>query len=710
MALGRCLASFSLVWVVLCSFASAGDVLKNNGFVTCLDNSDIKVDRLNLSFDRSTKMITFDVAGSSAKEQKVMASLVVNAYGQRFTQSFDPCDQKTKVEQLCPVPAGSFAAKGEQTIPSDFVDKIPSIAFAVPDLEAQATLELKSTDGSQSLACIQSVVGNGKTLEAPAVSYVAVGIAGAALALTGLSAAFAGGTPGAATSGPTFGDVVGWFQSMATNGMLSVSYPPVYRSFTKNFAFSTGLVPWNQMQSAIDDFRNRTGGNLTHSNVEFLRNATLVYGDSIDPKEKGKRGLESIYNILPLAMRDVKVNTNATSSDDKSQGGINHVVKGFKAYAEQLMIPEANTFMTVLLVFAIVVAAIAVGILLFKLILELWSLWGNFPKKLTNFRKHYWGLLARTITNLILLLYGIWTLYCIFQFTHGDSWAAKILAGVTLAIFTCVLGFFTFRIWSLAQRYKKMDGDASALYEDKETWRKYSLFYDNYKKGYWWIFVPYIGYMFAKGCILAAGDGHGFIQSGAQLVVEALMLVLLLWARPYETKSGQWINISIQVVRVLSVACIILFVEKLGIGQTAKTVTGVALVAVQSALTGILAVLIAINAIIILVRKNPHVRRRKENEKYDRDLDNLTPLDARNSLLMNSRMDLHNQQDPEVGKLNVVGRYEPYRDMPAGKSRHQSSESTDRLVSHTEYGRTSPNNDGSGHGAYSDYSRVGRAY
>ncbi|EER24005.1 hypothetical protein D8B26_002173 [Coccidioides posadasii str. Silveira] len=709
MGLGRYLAVTPLVWAASCNLALAGDVLKTNGFLTCLDDADIKVERLDISFDRSTNRITFDVAGSSSKEQEVTASLVVNAYGQRFTQEFDPCDEKTKVDQLCPVPARSFAAKDSVTIPSDFIGKIPSIAFAIPDLQAEATLELKARDNDKPLACIQSVVGNGKTLESPAVSYAAAGIAGAALALTGVSAAMAGGAPGAASTGPSFGDVLGWFHTMAMNGMLSVNYPPVYRSFTKNFGFSTGLIPWFQMQSTIDDFRNRTGGNLTHSNVAFLRNATLIFGDNTNSKQPAKRDLGSIFNLLPLAVRDVEVTENTSPSDDKNEDGINHVVSRFKAYAEQLSIPEANTFMTVLLVFAIIVAGIAVGILLFKLILEIWALKGNFPQKLTNFRKHYWGLLARTITNLILLLYGIWTLYCIFQFTHGDSWAAKILAGVTLAIFTAVLGYFTFRIWSVARRHKKMDGDASALYEDKETWRKYSLFYDNYKKGYWWIFIPYIFYMFAKGCILAAGDGHGLVQSGAQLVVEALMLILLLWARPYETKSSQWINISIQVVRVLSVACIIVFVQELGMGQTTKTVTGVALVAVQSALTGILALLIAINAIILLVRKNPHVQRRKESEKYDRDLDNLTPLDARNSLLLNSRTDPNGRQDLEVGKLNMFGRYEPYRDIPPGP-RHQASESTDHLVPHNDYGRVGPNGDGIDSNMYPDYSRVGRAY
>jgi hypothetical protein len=181
-----------------------------------------------------------------------------------------------------------------------------------------------------------------------------------------------------------------------------------------------------------------------------------------------------------------------------------------------------------------------------------------------------------------------------------------------------------------------MEGDASKLYEDKETWVKYSLFYDNYKKGYWWMFIPAIVYMFCKGCIIAGANGHGMAQAAGQLVVEAIMLVLLLWSRPYQRQSGKWINISIQAVRVLSVVCILVFVEELGLSQTTKTVTGLVLIVVQSVMTGILAILIAVNAIITCVKENPHRKARKEKEKLRlaRDLDSLTPLDARNSLLM----------------------------------------------------------------------------
>lgn len=610
------------------------------------------------------------------------------------------------------VPAGSFAAKGSQPVTQNYANQIPSIAFTIPDLDGEAKMELKSVDGGQDLACIQSAVNNGKTAEVPAVSYIAAGIAAAALLLTGLSALGSAGSAGSHSQSPNFGDIVGWFQSIAQNGMLSVSYPPVYRSFSKNFAFSGGLITWNSMQSSIDNFRKVTGGNLTEDSVEYLRNSTLVYspGSKPNPTAPHKRALGGLFGAPALYTREeVTTAINSTQSGNSTNAAedskVTHIVHGIQGYVEQLTIPQSNTFMTVLLIFAIILATIAVGILLFKVILETWALFGSFPKKLTGFRKRYWGLLARTITNLILLLYGVWTLYCVYQFTNGDSWAAKVLAGVTFAIFTAVLAFFTFRIWQLARKSKKAEGDTSVLFEDKETWRKYSLFYDSYKQGYWWLFMPAIVYMFAKGCVIAAGNGHGLVQTAGQLIIEALMLALLLWNRPYATKAGNWINVFIQVVRVLSVVCILVFVEELGIAQSTKTVTGVVLIAVQSVLTLALAILIAVNAIIVCCRENPHRKRRKEAgvyletmwtrnglstdanvlaEKLNRDLDNLTPLDARNSLLMDPA-DYRDAKNPQVGgyplsTYSTRTSYEgsrPYRDEtppPRPWGRRESSE------------------------------------
>ena len=106
----------SLRWVVntiilgaLSRIALAGDILQTSGFTTCADNTEITVTALNIAFDRSTKQITFDVGGTSAEVQNVTASLIVTAYGnQVYQKDFDPCDDDTKVIELCP---GKLLAK-----------------------------------------------------------------------------------------------------------------------------------------------------------------------------------------------------------------------------------------------------------------------------------------------------------------------------------------------------------------------------------------------------------------------------------------------------------------------------------------------------------------------------------------------------------------------------------------------------------------------
>lgn len=79
------------------------DVLKTTGFTTCLANSTITVTNLDVEYDRVAGAVTFDVAGTSSKQQNVTAALTVTAYGKQvYEKKFNPCDKDTKVDQLCP--------------------------------------------------------------------------------------------------------------------------------------------------------------------------------------------------------------------------------------------------------------------------------------------------------------------------------------------------------------------------------------------------------------------------------------------------------------------------------------------------------------------------------------------------------------------------------------------------------------------------------
>ncbi|RVD82501.1 uncharacterized protein DFL_006926 [Arthrobotrys flagrans] len=713
---------------------AANDVLSTSGFASCgSQDSDIVVRNFMVEYDRSNMTVKFNVAGESKVRQEVTADLVVTAYGKEvYRRSFDPCEND--IALLCPVPAGNFSATGNLPIPQEFADQIPAIAFTIPDLDGLAKLELKSktngTDGGTTLACLQSSVRNGKTAEQPAVTWVTAGIAGAAAILGSISLISsaaglgAGGSSGGSSGpSPNVVDVVLWFQFVSTNGMLSVNYPPVYRAFTKNFAWSTGLIPWNDMQRSIDQFRSKTGGNVTRSSFDLLRNTTLVYTSDVSSSSLKKRAVDLWDTLLKRAPLDLETSVNGTTlgsssaSNDDQESGIMKQVHGIEAYVETLSIPNTNTFMTVLLIFLIVLAGVAVLILLFKVILELYCLCGKLNKPLTSFRKRYWTFLLGTMVRIILLMYGIWVIYCLYQFKRGDSWAANLLAGVTLAIFTGVLGFFVFRVTKLAKKAKKLEAEGGEkLLEDKGNLRKYGLFYDQYKSTFWWMFIPFIVYLFAKGAIIALGSGNGLVQSSGQLACELILFAFLVIGRPFNSKAGNVINIFIAVVRIISVGCVLIFTEQLRISQTTTTVTGVVLIVVQSLLTGLLAILIAVNAIVICCKTNYYTKSRHNREKLAEEAkirEAFNPHDRRVSIIGSNTFGNYNdgkgkyQPTPTRDEFHLDEMYPPPRGAymppphdrdgspvphpphPYGRESHERSFSSERQMDYVNNSRQS---------------------
>jgi azurin len=81
----------------------AADILKTEGFTSCMDNAQIKVNKMDIQYDKASNQVTFDVSGTSERQQEVLATLVVSAYGKEvYRKDFDPCDDASKVDQLCP--------------------------------------------------------------------------------------------------------------------------------------------------------------------------------------------------------------------------------------------------------------------------------------------------------------------------------------------------------------------------------------------------------------------------------------------------------------------------------------------------------------------------------------------------------------------------------------------------------------------------------
>lgn len=478
---------------------------------------------------------------------------------------------------------------------------MPAIVYKIPDIDAMSNLKLLSEDTREVVACVENRVTNGITTDIPGLTYAAVAVAGSALILAAASSFLPGHGPagpgpgtGAETTGgagpsfsigPTLADVLGWFQTMALDSMLSVNYPLGYRNFAKNFGFSVGLTPWSApLQPALDRFRADTGGDLTNNSVDALHYSVLEFPDG----SLGTPGGSSQHG-----------------SDDGTTRLLRLPVGGTPALGALLGIPPGNIFMSALVALVVVAAVVLACAIALKLLLELWH--EAFPKRplprFDSFRRSHWAALGRLVTLVIWIFYSPWVWLCSDGFL-SDSGAVRALAAVSFVVSTAVLLAFSWKIWDIPRRD---GGSPAALFQDERNWARYSIFYSWYRREFWWVFLPTLVYKFARG-IISLLRRWGAPQVGVKLVAELAMLGLLVWSRPYVLRSGNAIGIMIQAVGTISAALVVVFLPELQPDETRDYILGLVLVAIQAGLSIILVILMVADALISMCKANPHVR------------------------------------------------------------------------------------------------------
>ncbi|VVT47039.1 uncharacterized protein SAPINGB_P001513 [Magnusiomyces paraingens] len=678
----------------LTSIVSA-DTLKTVGAYPCSENdsSIIHVSNFTFIFDRYTNNVTYYVEGTSTETVSIIAYIQIFAYGNRLlNERVNLCDEK--ISELCPISEGNIITSGVHNVPSNYTEAISTVAYKVPDIEGTVTIQLyNASNPSQNIGCFSSSISNGVSTDIAAVKFLTIGLAAAALVISGVSSAansasssagttlphipvtgaeghtVAGGANAAApTSGPGTNIASGGFhapgfveffsvlQSIAISGMYSVNYPKAYRNFTQNMGWSTGAITWAGMQNSIDDFRSRTGGNLTASNYTRLQETTLIFGnqtnvdmttesllsnttDSSNATETTRRlvkkwlddaGVSISTDLFNRATANITTASDSTNSSSSSNTTIStssqsekkyvSIVTGIKSYMESLSIPDTNTFMTLLIWWAIIVAICIASILSFKLFLEIWCLRTKHPSRFEGFRQRYWIFLGSTLVRITTLLYGVWVLYCLYQFKIGDSWGTKLLAGLTLGIFSLILLLYAARICFLAHRARRETNGLEFLFLHKPWIRKYGLFYDQFKVKFWWSFIPVFLASFGRNAFLALGYGNGLVQIIGQLVIDVLLCAFFAIALPFNTKMGNGINLSIQIVRVISLVFLLIFTVQLDINRIAVTGVGMALIVIQAVLAIVLALLIFTNAIMGLINMTcgNKLRKRRERKKMEK--------------------------------------------------------------------------------------------
>ncbi|GMM37649.1 hypothetical protein DASC09_049740 [Saccharomycopsis crataegensis] len=421
-----CILYFSsLVW-------STSTSIDSTGSFNCASDANsavIKVTDFVFKFDSVSHSVYYSATGTASETVNATAKISLFMYGINVANNeVKFCEDG--VSELCPITKNTdVTITGNHTVPESYVSSISTLAYTIPDLEGQIYIELYDVDDeTNQLGCFRSDITNGNTTEVASAKWgtavaaiialvVAMSTSATSQAGGGATAPTDGGASNAAAAGttaaggkaaataaaPTSGPgtnvaaggfhapgvniLVGWLQTMSINGVYSVDYPKVYRSFTRNFSWTCGVLEWTSMEKSIDSMRSRTGGNLTESSVEVLQNTTL-YEDpltssslsalsSISSNSTSKRAVEEMvkrYDHANGYFTIIKKRSSipTTSSSTTSVGTYSKYVTGIEAYLEKNNIPFTNGFVTLLIWWCIIVAGIVFFMLVFKYSLELY--------------------------------------------------------------------------------------------------------------------------------------------------------------------------------------------------------------------------------------------------------------------------------------------------------------------------------------------------
>ncbi|KAA1086402.1 hypothetical protein PGTUg99_000428 [Puccinia graminis f. sp. tritici] len=250
---------------------AGSEIIETSSVSYCSDPLAILVDTFDVRYSKLNSTLDFDLSAASVtRGLNLEAQLNLNAYGiHALNLSIDLCSVLSGV--LCPLPTYNFTGSGQYSIPASRIPSIPALAWSVPDIEAVFTIELIDSSSRQAAACLQVTLTNGLTVGHKSVAWVSA----AFLILSALIALGAAIIPLLCPAHRPCLLLLSPRKPTPADGhdRHAKSELSLLRTWTTNFAYSVGLISSRAISRAIDDLRDRTGGNgfkTTQDTVAFI--------------------------------------------------------------------------------------------------------------------------------------------------------------------------------------------------------------------------------------------------------------------------------------------------------------------------------------------------------------------------------------------------------------------------------------------------------
>ena len=339
---------------ILSPLASAIRLIESSSLNPCQDNSSFTATLFNVVFTPDNNTLAFDVVGVSSIQGNVTAELEVIAYGYTaLRQTLDPCTMN--LEGLCPMNTGQINIQSNINVPNNVISRIPGIAYGVPDLDGLVRIYINDTDTGSTVACVEAMLSNGKTVDQKAVGWTTAAIAGIALCAAAVTSGLGHSNTAAHVAANTL-SLFSFFQAQALIGMTAIPLPPIVQSWTQNFQWSMGIIRVGFMQHLCTWYQRSTGG--TPSTVLSTLTTTSV--------EVQKRSLDVVHKLFLRAYDEMTKTKRSNAASTTAQTAKVIIITGIQRVGFRAGIEITNIFLTGLAFFLAFVILTAVAVMLFK--------------------------------------------------------------------------------------------------------------------------------------------------------------------------------------------------------------------------------------------------------------------------------------------------------------------------------------------------------
>ncbi|RUS30287.1 hypothetical protein BC938DRAFT_479604 [Jimgerdemannia flammicorona] len=335
-------------------------------------------------YDPLSKTYNFSIAGYSPVDVNNV-SAAYNAIATSYTFArFAFWDTFNDVKALCDsVVTGCPIKKGNITIINKSF-RVPGSAFPLGDIQASFRA---LTGDLQNFTCIDiAPIGYQNPIWRQIFIWVPVGIALFAAMVSIISTLISGPTEDfyVLTSNyalepialrlktPGFFDVLHYAQFIVASGQLSLRYPKFYPLFVSDFAWSSLLFPGEYLNNAAALW-------YESSSTTPLPDSTAATSNANVP------GLSLNKRLLRLWSRQVDSSGPPTVGDSDVPVVVNITGTGMVNFANSVGLDARALFLSVLIYFLMIMAAILVLCLLFLLVVEYLGCW--YPYRFAGQRK-----------------------------------------------------------------------------------------------------------------------------------------------------------------------------------------------------------------------------------------------------------------------------------------------------------------------------------